>query len=84
MTRTLQEARDLNRRSREIAPAGTAEPSPFFCECADERCYASVWLTPDEYDAAVSGGRLMLAPGHSPPDLDDVLREQLGRPREHP
>jgi hypothetical protein len=80
MTRAIEQARDLNRRSRQLAPAATDEPSPFFCECADDRCYVTVWLTPDRYDELVADGKLVLASGHDAPELNERLLQRLRQP----
>ncbi len=75
--RTARTIRELNRRSRELLPNGTAEPGAFFCECGNDGCEATVWLTPDRYDELVRAGATLLASGHEQPLLAAVLRGQL-------
>jgi len=37
----------------------------FLCECASERCFETVWQTPEEYEAVHLDARSsVLAPGH--------------------
>ena len=37
----------------------------FFCECASERCFETVWQTAEEYEAVHLDARSsVLAPGH--------------------
>lgn len=51
-----------------LANGGHSEQVAFFCECSDVNCYAAVWLTPAEYEAATSDTAwLALAYGHAAP-----------------
>lgn len=77
MPRSPQNAREVNRQTCELSPAGSVEPGAFVCECVDLACYTTVWLTADEYDSLVASGQLVLAAGHDPPRLDEALRERL-------
>lgn len=44
---------------------GRPEPIAFFCECGDDGCYRSVWLTAAEYEARRADPRWnALAPQH--------------------
>jgi hypothetical protein len=41
------------------------QPIPFLCECSDERCFAHVFLTLEEYAEARSGSqRYLTIAGH--------------------
>jgi hypothetical protein len=44
--------RRVNVLIRESGVAGTFERFPFLCECISDSCYATIWLTPQEYDVA--------------------------------
>jgi hypothetical protein len=48
----------------------------FLCECGDDQCTASISLTPVEYERLRSDPMLFgLRPGHSIPDVEDVVAE---------
>ena len=54
------------------------QPTPFLCECDDERCTTIVLLTTNEYEAVRSGPRtFLLTPGHQTTN-DRVLEEHDG------
>lgn len=62
---------DLMREGLQARP-GSA-PIGFFCECSSPGCFATVWLTGEDYDARRGyPSWAPLAPGH----------EQLGTPPE--
>lgn len=48
--RTRETTAKINDRVRELSFSQSDEPIAFFCECGEEGCYRSVWLTPDEFD----------------------------------
>jgi hypothetical protein len=51
MKQTSVRKQDANRLLRRgLRDWRDQEQVPFFCECADESCYAAVWLTGSEYD----------------------------------
>jgi hypothetical protein len=78
-TDAVLHVRALNQRTRETMPPGSDEPGAFFCECIDDHCYVTVWLTADRYDALVSRQEFILAIEHEPPELDSDLRAELQR-----
>jgi hypothetical protein len=46
----------------------------FFCECAGERCFETVWMTLDEYERDRSNpGWCVLRVGHRPPPVESTL-----------
>src|SRR4051794_21340413 len=46
----------------------------FYCECADERCYAHVGLTGDEYEAIrLDSTCFVVTPGHVFPEAERVV-----------
>ncbi|GEM_PF-3333643 len=64
--------RSLNRRIRLLVVPFEAErdlrPLPFVCECADDRCVASVFVSVAEFDAICAGGEhRLIVPGHQAP-----------------
>lgn len=60
--------RAVNRNLRSLsAGIGRTEPVAFFCECRLSSCFAVLWMTNPEFDAAVAAGDtwIVLA-GHRP------------------
>ena len=54
---------------------GGRRPTPYLCECEDERCTQVILLTRDQYEAIRANPRtFVLAVGHESPD-DRVLKE---------
>ncbi len=76
-TEAILHARALNQRTRSLVLPGSQEPAAFFCECADDHCYAAVWLDAERYDAVEAEQGFVLADGHEPPRLDAELRTRL-------
>jgi hypothetical protein len=63
----------LEERAEEIV--GGRRPTPYLCECDDERCTQIVLLTRDQYEAIRANSRtFVLAVGHESPN-DRVLKE---------
>jgi len=51
------------------------EPTPYLCECEDERCVELVQLNREEYEAVrANPKRFVMVPGHQEAD-DVVVRE---------
>ena len=54
------------------------EPTPYLCECEDERCVKLVQLDREEYEAVrANPKRFVMVPGHQEAD-DVVVREGAG------
>ena len=54
------------------------EPTPYLCECEDERCVKIVQLNREEYEAVrAKPKRFVMVPGHQEPD-DVVIRDDAG------
>jgi hypothetical protein len=52
------------------------EPTPYLCECEDERCVKIVQLNREEYEAVrANPKRFVMVPGHQEAD-DVVVREE--------
>ncbi|HEU5363290.1 MAG TPA: hypothetical protein VFU56_08085 [Gaiellaceae bacterium] len=62
----LMRAVNMNLRSLS-ADLDRTEPVAFFCECRLPRCFAALWMTNPEFDAAVEAGkRWLVVAGHHP------------------
>lgn len=60
-------------KARDLDPD---DPTPFLCECVDERCTQIVLMTLAEYDDVRSDdGRHVIAPGHEIAHNERVLEE---------
>jgi hypothetical protein len=68
--------RQANEQIREAADEHRfADPIPFLCECADERCTEIVQLTREEYASIRSNDRRFVsAPGHT---LEQTEHEEV-------
>ena len=54
------------------------EPTPYLCECEDERCTEIVRLTSEEYEAVrANPRRFTMVSGHQ--EADDLLIEEAAR-----
>jgi hypothetical protein len=70
MTRTSELMREVNRNVRRRAAPGSDEPISLFCECLEGSCYASVWLTTEEFDAIERDpAAWVVIPGHRCPEM---------------
>jgi len=59
--------------------ADPTEKLIFYCECADEHCYAHVRLTAEDYEAIrLDSTRFAVAPGHVFPEAEHVVAEPDG------
>ncbi len=62
---------------RQAAPA--TEKLMFYCECADEHCFARLHLTAHEYEAIrAHSSRFAVVKGHVFPEAEDVVAEPNG------
>ena len=62
----LMRAVNLNLRSLS-ADLGPSDSIAFFCECRHPACFAVLWLTNPEFDAAVEAGETwIVTPAHQP------------------
>lgn len=48
---------------------------PYLCECGDEHCFASIWLSAADFEAFSLVGASILAGGHRPfvPELEPAI-----------
>jgi hypothetical protein len=62
---------------RQAAPA--TEKLMFYCECADQKCFERVYLTPPEYEAIrADSTRFAVADGHVFPEAERVVAKPDG------
>ena len=53
------------------------ETAPFVCECADDDCWGTLELTPDEFEAAHDqDDRYTVLPGHVMPEFETVTERR--------
>jgi hypothetical protein len=74
------EFRYANTRFRQVLDGQNAAPDgqliPFFCECADERCWDSIRITADRYEAIHLDERdYVILPGHLRIAGEEILVE---------
>jgi hypothetical protein len=68
---------DLMREGLQARPS--TAPIGFFCECASPRCFATVWLTGEDYDTRRGyPSWAPLAPGHEPSRPPPHERREAG------
>ena len=79
MTENQQMFRQANESLRDrVVAAGTADHRhvPFFCECADDRCFGRIGATLDEFeDAHLSYYHYFILPGHVRVEGEESIEE---------
>jgi hypothetical protein len=74
------EFRYANTRFRQLLDGPNTPPEgqliPFFCECADERCWDSIRITADRYEAIHLDERdYVILPGHLRIAGEEIVEE---------
>ncbi len=62
------------------AAGGRVEKAPYLCECGEMSCFATVALTPAEYEAVrAHTARFFVVPGHEDLTAGEVVVEEHDR-----
>jgi hypothetical protein len=64
--------REVNERIEDLA--GSASFSTFVCECMNESCDESVYMTVEEYESIRSkGNQFFVLPGHDVSEVEEIV-----------
>ena len=79
--------REVNERVREVRPEDGEDTLGFLCECGDEACTETIYLSAATYEEVRSDPTLfVVVPGHEITDVEDRVRRAKGYiiVRKHP
>lgn len=67
--------REVNERVREVSPDEEGEHVGFLCECGEEECTETVFLSVPEYEGVRSERtHFVLTPGHEIPEVETTVQ----------
>jgi hypothetical protein len=71
--------REVNERVREVRPEDDEDTLGFLCECGDEACTETVYLSVGTYEEVRSDPTMFIvAPGHEMNDVEEPVRRAEG------